>query len=107
MRRLVLEPQLGRLPAVLIELPIILSVAWLVCRRLIVVFTVADKLPSRLQMGGVALVLLLLAELGLSLLVLQNSLAEHLQNYTTPAGFLGLGGQLLFAAFPLLTRRDT
>lgn len=106
LRTLVLEPKLGATVAVLVELPVILGISWLVCRRLIIVFHVAGERSARLQMGGTALVLLLLAELGLSLFLLGNSMAEHLDNYRTTAGLVGLAGQLVFAAFPLVAERQ-
>jgi len=59
----------------------------------------------RLAMGGVALVLLLGAELGLSVLAFGRTIAEHLASYGSPAGALGLAGQVAFALFPLLRRR--
>lgn len=102
LRTLMLEPKLGATTAVLVELPVILGVSWLVCRRLIIVFHVAGGLLPRLQMASVALVLLLMAELGLSLFILGNSMAEHLGNYRTTAGLVGLAGQFVFAGFPLL-----
>jgi hypothetical protein len=55
-------------------------------------------------MGGVALVLLLGAELGLSVLAFGRTIAEHLASYGSPAGALGLAGQVAFALFPLLRR---
>ena len=46
--------------------------------------------------------LLMAAELAVSVLTFGRSLGDHLATYHTAAGLLGLAGQLVFAAFPLL-----
>jgi hypothetical protein len=46
----------------------------------------------------------MLAELGLSL-AFGRTVAAHLAGLLTPAGLLGLVGQGLFAALPVLMRR--
>lgn len=73
-----LAPLLGDLIAVLIELPIILTSAWLMCGKLVRSFHVAPTFGSRFAMGGYALVVLLIAELALSTLVFGNSINDHL-----------------------------
>jgi hypothetical protein len=56
-------------------------------------------------MGGLALALLLVAELVLSVSLFGRTLATHLATYLEPAGYLGLLGQFVFAAFPLVQSR--
>lgn len=104
-----LAPLFGDLNAVLIELPIILSMAWLICLKLVRTFYVPSTIGSRLVMGGVALVILLIAELTLSTLVFDKSIIEHLQSYLTAPHALGLAGQCAFGLFPAiqLVLRDT
>lgn len=51
-------------------------------------------------MGGLGLVLLLLAEFALSNILLGRTLSQHLEQYREMPAILGLLGQLAFAAFP-------
>ncbi len=100
LRVLVAAPRMGELASVLIELPIILTAAWIVCRRLVLRYAVPGRLPLRLAMGGVAFALLVFAELVLSVALFGNSIDQHLHAYGSPPGALGLVGQVVFAAFP-------
>ncbi len=104
-RMMLLEPTVGDLLAVIIESPIILALSWLLCRRAIDRFQVAALVSARLLMGGVALTILLLAEYSLATLMFAESPADFLGNWLTAAGLVGLGGQIVFALFPLLQLR--
>lgn len=95
-----LVPRIGPTAAVLLEIPIILAASWLVCRHLIARFSVPPAMAPRLLMGAVALMLLLLAELGLSMTLLRRTLGQHLTAYLSPAQALGLLAQIVFAAMP-------
>lgn len=106
LRVMLVEPMLATwlqgyalLAAVAIEAPIMLTVSW---------FAAAWVLGRRpawtpvetLGMGGLAWLLLQLAELGLAL-AMGVSTAAYLEKLTTPAGVLGVAIQLLFAFVPL------
>lgn len=106
-RTLVLEPRLGAVAAVALELPFMLAAAWWLCDRLIARTKVAPAIPERAAMGAAAFILLIAAELGLALWTPGRSAAEYFMTYRETAGLLGLGGQILFASFPLLQRRRT
>jgi len=104
-RTLALEPVLGRLRAVALELPLMLAWAWWVSRRLL------QRHPGlssgrAVTMGAVALACLLAAEAGLSMVLGGRSLAGHLALYLEPAHALGLAGQGLFAIWPWLQARQ-
>ncbi len=101
-RVLFLFPLFGDLTAVLIELPIILTFAWLICRKLVSSMNVPLTIDSRSVMGGLALVLLLIAELVLSTIVFGNSIIDHLQSYLSLPHALGLAGQIAFGLFPMI-----
>jgi hypothetical protein len=101
-RVLLIAPRLGPLVAVLLELPIILATAWVICDRISTWLVVPQRRRARLAMGGIAFTLLLLAELVLSISLLDSSVGEHFKAYATPHGGVGLAGQVLFAAFPLM-----
>lgn len=94
-------PLIGELPAVALELPIILFISWIVCRRLVAQFSVPAMASHRAAMGALAIGLLMLAELGLSVLVFDRSVAEYLAGLQTVPGLMGLGGQIVFALMPL------
>lgn len=103
LRTLVLMPLLGELGAVLVELPVILSIAWWVCTRILRRWPLLP--PAAAAMGAVAFLLLMAAEAGLSMLLAGRSLAEHLALYAQLPHQLGLAGQLAFALFPWLQAR--
>jgi hypothetical protein len=104
-RILLLVPRLGEVWSVLIELPVILSLAWIVCDRLTTQLTIPPCWQPRLSMGAIAFVLLMIAEAALSVWLIGNSFAEHLEGYGSLPGIVGLAGQLAFAFFPLLQMR--
>lgn len=100
-RTLVLAELLGETASVLLELPFMLAASWLACGWALDRFAVPRPWRHRLAMGGVAFALLMSAELGVAMLALDRSPAEHARSYRSwPAG-LGLSAQLGFAAFPL------
>jgi len=107
LRVLILAPRLGETAAVLIELPLILLVSWIVCGWLIRLFAVAAAAGPRLAMGGAAFLLLMAAELSLSVFVFGRPVSGHWRHYLTLAGALGLTGQIAFAAFPYLMLNGT
>ncbi len=104
-RVLILAPSLGTLISTLIELPVILGASWLACGWLVNAFRVPSRLTPRLIMGATAFGLLMIAEAGLSIAVFGETLSSHLAAYGSPDKALGLAGQILFAAFPLIRRR--
>ncbi len=103
-RTLVLAPRLGDLAAVAVEIPFMLLLAWLACRRLVRRFAVPPRAADRLIMGGLAFVLLLAAELLLSL-AFGRGPAEFFARLAEPAGSLGLLAQVVFGLLPLVVAR--
>jgi hypothetical protein len=99
LRSLWLAPALGALPAVALEVPVLLVWSWIVAGRVLRRW----PLPRRgcLAMGSLAFALLILAEAGLALATGQT-LRGFLAAMATPHGALGLAGQLVFAALPAL-----
>jgi hypothetical protein len=101
-RALLAAPRLGELAAVVLELPLMLAIAWVASRTLIRRFAVPPATAPRLAMGGLALALLLLAEAALAILGFGRSPTEHFATYHAPPGLLGLAGQIAFGLLPLL-----
>jgi hypothetical protein len=101
-RTLWLAPALGEVPAVAVELPIMLGISWWWCRRLLTRRALA--MAARAVMGGTAFLWLMLAELGLSL-AFGRTAEQYLAGLLAPAGLLGLAGQVGFAALPMAMPR--
>jgi hypothetical protein len=106
LRVTVLMPLMGELPAVVLELPIILFISWTVCRKLVAEFSVPPMTSTRAAMGALAFGLLMLAELGLAFLVFDRSGAAYLADLQSAPGLLGLAGQIAFAFIPLSLLRQ-
>lgn len=102
LRTVVIAPALGELPAVLIELPFLITLSWWVCGFVLKRWPVPATLPARAGMGTIAFTLLLITEAGLALTLGGLSLTEHLARYATLPVMLGLAGQLAFAVFPVV-----
>ncbi|HET9639261.1 MAG TPA: hypothetical protein VFP12_08650 [Allosphingosinicella sp.] len=101
-RILLIEPRLGAIPAVLVELPFMLAASWFVCGWLIRYLSVPAAASSRLIMGAAAFLLLMAAELGLSLFAVGGTVSGHFAGYRGGAPLIGLLGQIAFALFPLI-----
>lgn len=106
-RTFILAPTLGELAAVAVELPVILAVSWLACRRLARMFGVPPRLPPRLVMGATAFMLLMAGEAGVSIGFAGRDLAQHLSLYRQAPHLLGLAGQLAFALMPAAQARPS
>ena len=103
-RTLLLSPSIGELPATLLEMPIILGASWLVCRWLLSQFNPKKSWSFRIIMGVSAFVFLMVAEIALSLLLMDRTLIEYLTFYRNLPQILGLIGQIAFAAFPVIQK---
>lgn len=95
-------PSGGRLLGVLIELPIMLVASWVLCGFAIRRFDVPATFSARALMGGLAFVLLLLAELMVGALLFGRSVAEHVALYAETSYALGLAAQFGFALMPAI-----
>ncbi len=99
LREFLFAPQIGRLAALLLELPVMLAFCWWVAPRLM------RRLPpglARLRAGLAALGFLLLLEFVLGLALRGFTLAEWGAQFRTREGAVTLAGYLLFAAIPAL-----
>ena len=78
LRVFLLEPNLGAVPATLIELPVMLLVSWLAAGYVIRTFKVEAKVITRLGMGLLAFAFLIAAEVVLGTLGFCRTLAGHI-----------------------------
>jgi hypothetical protein len=98
-------PGRSRLVGVSIELPVMLVASWFASKYVIRCFAVPPTFGARALMGGLAFLLLLLAEFAVGVLLFQRSVAEHLALYADASYALGLAAQIGFALMPLLQMR--
>jgi hypothetical protein len=93
-------PHLGPLAAVALELPLVLALSWIVAGRVLRHWPQVGR-QSRLALGALAFLVLMLLELATALAFGQSP-ASFLAAMTTPAGALGLAGQIGFGLIPIL-----
>ena len=98
-------PRLGETLAVLLETPIMLVVSWLVSRACVRAFGVGASTTERALMGAIAFVILMLAELTLSVAVFHRSPTEYAHTFLSLAGAVGLAAQIAFALIPWIQSR--
>jgi len=102
-RLLALEPRMGAVGAILVEAVPMLLAMLVLAPRTARLFGVPPSVAARLGMGGVGLLLLVLAESLLDALLRGRLLwGERLR---TTEGLIGLGLMAAFALMPLLRRR--
>ncbi|MFM9862239.1 MAG: hypothetical protein ACKVRO_01415 [Micropepsaceae bacterium] len=102
LRVLFVAPRVGEFGAVLIEVPIMLTVSWLVCGWVLNRIAVPASIGARLVMGAVAFALLMAAEFALGIYGFGNTAGEIVSSFARPPGQLGLAGQVGFALMPTL-----
>jgi hypothetical protein len=69
---------------------------------------VGAEIQTRILVGAVAFVTLMILEVTLSITLFHRSIGEYVAGLRSSAGSIGFGAQLCFATFPLLnviTRR--
>ncbi|NWH07055.1 MAG: hypothetical protein HXY22_00120 [Alphaproteobacteria bacterium] len=102
LRVTLIAPRLGETAAILIELPLMLAIAWILCGAIIRHLVVAATPQSRAIMGELALVTLIVLEAAMTLTLFGRSLDEFVADYERPGPQLGLLAQALAATYPLL-----
>jgi len=100
LRVTVLVPALGDLVAVMMELPLMLTASWFICRRVVRHFNVPAAAGPRLAMGGAAFALLMTVEFTMSVTAFGRTPGAFFTGLATPAGLLGLAGQVVFGLWP-------
>lgn len=105
-RVLLVAPALGPVAAVVLELPVMLALAWGLAGVLARRFAVPGQGADRLAMGLVGFAVLMVCEVGLGLWGFGRSWAEVRAGFGSPEGALGLAGQALVAAMPLMRRKE-
>ena len=102
MRMFIFAPYLGNAVAVVLEVPIMLSISWYVCRAIIARAGIPARRAHGLVMGGLAFALLMVAEVAISVVLLGRTFAQHVAGYAATGSMVGLAAQIAFALFPAL-----
>jgi hypothetical protein len=100
-RTLWLIPQIGEIAAVLVEVPLVLTLSWWVAGRVLRRWPLPGA-RARAALGALACAGLMVLELALGRFGFGRSLAAMLAAMVTPAGVIGLAGQVGFGIIPLL-----
>ena len=107
-RTLIVAPRLGPAVAVLLEVPVLVIASWLTARRLLRHRRLT--LGEATVMGATAFLLTMASEAALAGELRGQAVSEWATDLVTPLGLVGLMGQLMFGAMPLLllgTRRKS
>lgn len=104
-RVLLLVPMLGERWAELVEIPFMLIVVVLSARWVITRMGQATTILDGMTVGGIALVLLLIAELQVVFFVRQQTFQEYLETRDLISGAAYLFSLLIFAAMPAIQVR--
>lgn len=104
-RVLCVTPRLGELAATLLEVPVMVAIAFFICRWVLRHWQVP---PTPSLRGAIALwflLLLVLFEWQLGERLFGRTAAEQWATLATPSGLVGLFGQITAALFPVILCR--
>lgn len=99
LRELVLAPALGRVAALLVELPLLLGFCWWIAPRIIRRYAIPAG-PARLRMGLAALAMLLTLEFTMGVALRGWDFDDWLRDFATVPGLITLAAYLVFALLP-------
>src|SRR5690242_4011583 len=101
-RVLLVVPRLGETAAVLLEISLILTGSWFVCRWCVERLDVVRSVGPRSLMGVVAFLVLISAEFALAVWLFGRPMAQQLFAYRSTIGAIRIAAQVVFATFPIL-----
>ena len=104
-RTLVIAPAIGATAAVMVEVPIILTVSWFAARW-VVAHRVLIRPVDKAMTGLIAFVLLMLAELSLAQLLAGQTPGQWAASLFGIPGIIGLCSQIAFALMPLFVGKQ-
>jgi hypothetical protein len=103
-RTLWLTPAVGAIGAVCLEVSVVVAVSVGVARRLM--RGRGYRRSDAAMIGVTAFALLMLVECALAALIFAQSPGQWAAAVFTPAGLIGLGGQVMFGLMPVIVRRS-
>lgn len=104
-RIFLLEPRLGATGAVLVEAVPMIALMWVLAPWVARLFAVPPTPRARLAMGGIGLLLLVIADTLLGWLLFNRGIESLLDRPRTPDGQVYLLMLLVFLLMPFLRRR--
>jgi hypothetical protein len=105
LREMFLSPVIGHSIAVVLELPVMLAIAWFSCQRLVKWCGVSDTLWLRLVMGVTAFALLMVMEQSISFALQKLVVAQVAQAWTI-IDYIGFASQAAFGLMPLFVKSN-
>lgn len=102
LRELALAPLIGRDTVILIEIPLILLMAWVSAGWLTRRLHVHPAATSRFVMGLIGFMVVIAGETAVSVFAFDRTLAATLAGYATRHGLLEILPQIMVAVFPFL-----
>jgi hypothetical protein len=105
LRVLLAAPRLGPGWALVLELPVMLAIAWAATGWLLARLAVSPRPVPRLAMSATALLLLFAGEAALAAGLTGTRPAAWLAGFAEPSSWPGLAAQILAGLMPLLRRR--
>lgn len=103
-RTIFLVPRMGILAGVIIEVPIMLTASWFLCKKLINRFNITKESADLLLFGGSAFALLMAAEFIFSVFIFKQGVSLFFSNLLTLHGLIGLLAQIVFGIIPLIQK---
>lgn len=104
-RTIFVELYIGEIWAVLVEIPIILTLSWFISVVVVRRTGVPAKLLDRLVMGTVAFTCLVSGEIAISVGLRGITIIQHFQLYENMPALFGLVGQIIFGLIPTIQIR--
>jgi hypothetical protein len=104
-RILVLEPRLGPVGALLIELPIMIAVMVLAARWALARFRVPARWNAWLTMGALALALQQIGDIAVAIMLRGMTMMDHWRHFTTAEGMMFAASLIIFLLMPGLVGR--
>ncbi len=102
LRVLVIIPMVGEIPAVLLEIPIVLVISWTYFKYLITRKKLILGWNDLFLLGVYAFTYLMITEYVISIYLFQRTPTDYFDSLQTTHGLIGLLGQVGFALVPLL-----
>lgn len=101
LRAYLFAPMIGHTLTAMLQVPVLLVIAWIASRAIINRFGMRRSLPQAALMGVSTFVILVVAEAILST-SLGDTLIQFLRNYGAAPGWLGLASEIIVSAFPAI-----
>ncbi|MFQ8431342.1 hypothetical protein [Amaricoccus sp. W119] len=101
LRVFLLAPMIGHALTAMLELPVILLIAWTASRVLIQIFGMRRNLPHAALMGALTFVMLVAGEAVVAVIA-GESVTSILRSYGRAPAWLGLLGAFILAFFPAI-----